>query len=105
MKSTPVDFITPATAIARATVVKLARRGYHVAAMARTREDVEETIRLVEAEGSEGLVITGDVSKKADVQEAYRQIDQRWNRLDVVFANAGINGKWAPIEDKIGRDS
>ena len=99
MKSTPVAFITGATGIARAAAVELARRGYHVAAMARTREDVEETIRLVEAEGSEGLVITGDVSKNADVQEAYRQIDQRWNRLDVVFANAGINGKWAPIED------
>lgn len=99
MKSTPVAFIIGATGIARAAAVELARRGYHVAAMARTREDVEETIRLVEAEGSEGLVITGDVSKNADVQEAYRQIDQRWNRLDVVFANAGINGKWAPIED------
>jgi NAD(P)-dependent dehydrogenase (short-subunit alcohol dehydrogenase family) len=26
-------------------------------------------------------------------------IDETWGRVDVVFANAGINGVWAPIEE------
>lgn len=28
-----------------------------------------------------------------------RQIDEAWGRLDVVFANAGVNGKWAPLDE------
>lgn len=99
METRPVAFITGATGIARATAAELARRGHHVAAIARTRVDVEETIRLVEETGAEGMILEGDVSKPEDLRKAYRQIDERWNRLDVVFANAGINGKWAPIEE------
>ena len=35
-----------------------------------------------------------------EVEAAVRQAAERWGRLDMVFANAGINGTWAPI-DKI----
>ena len=27
------------------------------------------------------------------------EIVARWGRLDIVFANAGINGVWAPIDE------
>lgn len=99
MSKNRVAFITGATGIARSSAVELARRGYRIASMARTREDVEETIRLVEEAGSEGLVVQGDVSKEDDIRSAYDEIISKWGRLDMVFANAGINGTWAPIEE------
>ncbi len=33
------------------------------------------------------------------MQRAIKQIGDAWARVDIVFANAGINGKWAPIEE------
>ena len=30
--------------------------------------------------------------------ERHPEITERWGRLDIVFANAGINGVWAPLE-------
>jgi NAD(P)-dependent dehydrogenase (short-subunit alcohol dehydrogenase family) len=33
------------------------------------------------------------------MQQAVQQVINQWGRLDIVFANAGINGVWAPIEE------
>ena len=33
------------------------------------------------------------------VERAVRRVDQAWGRLDIVVANAGVNGVWAPIEE------
>ncbi len=43
-------------------------------------------------------MIVCDVSEPQDVEAAIRQALERWGRLDMVFANAGINGTWAPID-------
>lgn len=104
MNDSKVAFITGATGIARASAVELARRGYRVASMARTQEDIEETVSLVEQAGSEGLVVQGDVSQEEDIRAAYDQVIEKWGRVDVVFANAGINGTWAPIEELSVKD-
>jgi NAD(P)-dependent dehydrogenase (short-subunit alcohol dehydrogenase family) len=40
-----------------------------------------------------------DVSVEEDVQKAFHEIGTLWGRIDVVVANAGINGIWAPLVD------
>lgn len=85
--------------IGKASAVLLAREGARVAALSRTEEELEKTVREIEEGGGEGMVITADVSKPQDMERAVRQIVDRWGRLDVVFANAGVNGVWAPIEE------
>ena len=40
-----------------------------------------------------------DVSDPGAVEEAVTQTVERFGRLDIVFANAGINGVWAPLEE------
>lgn len=84
--------------IGKASAVLMAREGAKVAALSRTREELEKTVREIEDHGGEGMVVTADVSKPEDVERAVRQVVDRWGRLDVVFANAGVNGVWAPIE-------
>lgn len=52
--------------------------------------------------GAEGLDVAtfgADVSDASQVQGAIDSIAQRFGRIDVCFANAGINGVWAPIEE------
>ena len=85
--------------IGKASAVLLAREGAKVAALSRTREELEKTVREIEDAGGEGLVVTADTSRPEQVEDAVRQVMERWGRLDVVFANAGVNGVWAPIEE------
>jgi NAD(P)-dependent dehydrogenase (short-subunit alcohol dehydrogenase family) len=33
------------------------------------------------------------------MERAIGEVQAKWGRLDVVFANAGINGVWAPLEE------
>lgn len=94
-----VIFVTGATGMSRAAAVEVARRGARVAMLSRTLDEVEESIAEVEEVGSEGLALEGDISQEDDLRRAYKQIRERWGRLDGVFANAGINGKWAPLEE------
>src|SRR5690606_5218508 len=49
--------------------------------------------------GGESFCVTGDISEPDEVRQAIEQTVNRWGRLDVVFANAGINGVWAPLDE------
>lgn len=93
-----VAFVTGAgSGIGRAAAVALARQGMRVVGF---DVDADELNQLAQEIGTEkALVITGDVSQPTEVEHAYRQAEQRWGRMDVVFANAGINGVWAPLEE------
>lgn len=85
--------------IGRASAIALAQAGAKVAVLSRTREELEETVRQVEATGSEGMVLEADISQPEEMQAAIATLEEKWSRLDIVFANAGINGLWAPIEE------
>jgi NAD(P)-dependent dehydrogenase (short-subunit alcohol dehydrogenase family) len=85
--------------IGKASAVLLGEEGAKVACLSRTREELEATVREIGTQGGEGMVVTGDVSSAEDMERAVREVVERWGRLDVVFANAGVNGVWAPIEE------
>jgi NAD(P)-dependent dehydrogenase (short-subunit alcohol dehydrogenase family) len=95
-----VALITGAgSGIGKAAAVHMAQAGARIAVLGRTGSELEQTVSEIESAGSEGLVIEADISNVDEVQAAMRQADEKWNRLDIVFANAGINGVWAPIEE------
>ncbi|HET8656866.1 MAG TPA: SDR family NAD(P)-dependent oxidoreductase [Longimicrobiaceae bacterium] len=85
--------------IGRATALLLAREGARVAALSRTEEELREVVDEIQAGGGEGMVVTADVSQADEVRSAVDRVAGRWGRLDVVFANAGVNGVWAPLEE------
>lgn len=84
--------------IGRATVLEFARSGAKVALLDRTVENAEKVRQQVEKEGGEAVVIECDIEQPQQVEEAVKQAAEKWGRLDIVFANAGINGAMAPIE-------
>ena len=77
----------------------LAQEGAAVAALGRTEEPIRETLAAIEREGGQGLALIADVGEPAQMANAVEQTVERWGRLDVVVANAGINGVWAPLEE------
>ena len=86
--------------IGRATALLFAREGARVAALDRQDDDeLRSLISEIEQGGGEALPLAADVSDADQMRTAIEQAAERWGRLDVVFANAGVNGVWAPLED------
>ena len=85
--------------LGRAGALKLAEQGADIALLSRTMEEVDAVAKQVAELGRKALPLYADISDAADMQAAFDQITETFGRLDIVFANAGINGTWAPIED------
>jgi NAD(P)-dependent dehydrogenase (short-subunit alcohol dehydrogenase family) len=85
--------------IGRAAAITLAREGARVGALGRTQKQLDETLAVIAASGGEAMALLADVSQPAQVENAVAEMVARWQRLDIVFANAGINGVFAPIEE------
>ena len=98
--SDKVALVTGAgSGIAKATAKLFAKEGAKVAALGRTKEELEETVSEIQRNNGEAIPLIADVSKPEEMQQATQQIIDKWGRLDIVFANAGINGVWAPIDE------
>ncbi|HEU4453032.1 MAG TPA: SDR family NAD(P)-dependent oxidoreductase [Longimicrobium sp.] len=84
--------------IGKAAALLLAKEGARIGALGRTREDLDEVVGEIEKAGGEATVLLADISKVDEVKAAVEQLVKEYGRLDIVFANAGINGVWAPLE-------
>lgn len=85
--------------IGKATAVLLAQHGAKVAVLSDTASEIEQTAREIQGNGGEAVALSANIAKEDEMQRAIQQAVDRWGRLDIVFANAGINGVWAPIEE------
>lgn len=95
-----VALITGAgSGIGKATALLMARQGATVVALSRTDDETKETVAEIEQQGGKALAVTADISSVDDMQRTCETIQQEFGRLDIVFANAGINGVWAPIDE------
>lgn len=89
--------------IGRATALLFAREQATLGLVGRNEQSLRDVERQVRSLGGRAHVFAIDVSKPKQVEDAVGRLLAAEGRLDVVFANAGINGVWAPI-DEIGID-
>jgi NAD(P)-dependent dehydrogenase (short-subunit alcohol dehydrogenase family) len=95
-----VAFVTGVgSGIGKATAEYLASAGARVAGLTSKLDESKATAQQIKSLGGEALALAGDVSKTEDLASAVRQIEQEWGRLDIVVANAGINGVWASLDE------
>ncbi|PWE55670.1 3-oxoacyl-[acyl-carrier-protein] reductase [Metarhizobium album] len=85
--------------IGKATALALASEGAKLGVLSRTTADIEQTCAEIGHLGGEGLPITADIADEAEMSAAIESLVARFGRLDIIVANAGINGVWAPIDD------
>lgn len=104
-----VVFITGASSgIGRASAIAFARAGYDVCALARRSAQLEslgDAIAALPSPHGELLSVAGDVRDSTEVGAAVARTLERFGRLDVLVANAGIghhgtvaDGAWDDIE-------
>ncbi|WP_266368930.1 SDR family oxidoreductase [Tellurirhabdus rosea] len=95
-----VALITGAgSGIGEAAALLLAKQGARIGALGRTESELQEVVDRIKQEGGDAMTLKADISSPEEMQQAIQKVEQQWGRLDIVFANAGINGVWAPIED------
>lgn len=85
--------------IGAAAVRCFARAGAKVAALVRQPEDCEKILQEIRGSGGEVMSAIADISQPEQMQQAYQKIADQWGRVDIVFANAGVNGVWAALEE------
>ncbi|NJN59192.1 MAG: SDR family oxidoreductase [Leptolyngbyaceae cyanobacterium SL_5_9] len=90
--------------IAKATSSLFAAEGAKIAALGRSEDELKQTVEEIQAKGGESIPVIADISQPDQMQQAIQKIEQQWGRLDIVFANAGINGVWAPLEELTPED-
>jgi NAD(P)-dependent dehydrogenase (short-subunit alcohol dehydrogenase family) len=83
--------------LGRAAALHLAALGARVALLGRTAKDLKTVAAEIEAAGGRADILVADVSKLAPMRAAFARLKRLHGRLDLVFANAGVNGVWAPL--------
>jgi 3-oxoacyl-[acyl-carrier protein] reductase len=87
-----VAFVTGGSrGIGRAAAVALAGAGHRVAfCYSSDAAGAEETLRAVEAAGSEGLAVCADVADTESVDAAFSEIEKTLGPVELLVNNAGI---------------
>lgn len=95
-----VAFITGgASGIGEGAARRFAQEGAKVALADMQGDAGERVQREIEQAGGAALYVECDVSQPDAVQKAIDTTVERFGKLDIVFANAGINGVWTPVEE------
>lgn len=85
--------------IGKAAALALAADGLKIGVLGHTLEDISSTVSQIREDGGEAVSLLADIADEATMVAAVQQLVGQYGRLDVVVANAGINGVWAPIDD------
>src|SRR5262249_17731958 len=69
------------------TAKLLAQEGAKIVITGRRQKDLDDAVKYV---GPNATAVQGDVSKLADLDRLFATIRQKFDRLDIIFANAGF---------------
>jgi NAD(P)-dependent dehydrogenase (short-subunit alcohol dehydrogenase family) len=77
----------------------LAACGARIGAVDRNESQVKRVVEAIIASGGAALALPADVTAADQLAAAVTKVEETWGRLDIVCANAGINGVWAPVDE------
>ena len=85
--------------IGKASALSLALQGYCVGLLGHSRDELHEAMLEITRSGGRSCLLMADIADQTQMETATGELVNQYGRLDVVVANAGINGVWAPIDD------
>ena len=89
--------------IGQATARAFAAEGADVLVLGRTVADLEDTVAQITADGGQAWLLPCDVTSEAQVEETVTRAASRWDRIDVLINNAGIDDDTPFLEIDRGR--
>lgn len=85
--------------IGKAAALLLAREGALVGVLSHTEDEIRRTAEEIGSAGGKAVPLVADIADADQMKRAVDELVRAFGRIDVVFANAGINGVWAPIDE------
>lgn len=79
------------------TALALAREGAHVIAVARTTGGLEELDDAIQAGSGSATLVPMDLIDMPAIDRLGAAINDRWGKLDILVANAGVLGTISPV--------
>lgn len=76
--------------LGRAFASELARSGASVAVVARTKDEISETARVIESEGGKAPAITADVTDDSGAKRAVNEVTTAFGKVDLLVNNAAV---------------
>jgi NAD(P)-dependent dehydrogenase (short-subunit alcohol dehydrogenase family) len=83
--------------IGRAAALAFAQAGAHVVALARTAGALEELDDEIRALGGSATLVPLDLADAGGLEKLGPALMERWGRLDILLANAGVLGPLTPL--------
>jgi len=94
-----VALITGAgSGIGRTVAQKFAQQGAELVILGRTPKELAETAKELKKADAKVTELVADIADSDSMAKAFGQLRARFNHLDILVANAGVNGVWAPLE-------
>ena len=81
--------------IGLATAKRFREEGAKVVISGRDQKTLDEAVKTI---GGDVLAVRSDVSKLTELDKLYKTVAEKFGKIDVLFANAGI-AKFAPVTD------
>ena len=81
--------------IGLATAKRFREEGAKVVITGRDQKTLDEAVKII---GGDVLAVRSDVSKLGDLDKLYKLVSEKFGKIDVLFANAGI-AKFAPAAE------
>jgi NADP-dependent 3-hydroxy acid dehydrogenase YdfG len=95
-----VAIVTGASSgIGKATAYALANEGAKVAIVARSADVINQMADEINGEGGTAIAYAADVADAAAVARFVTNVIHEWGRIDLLFANAGVNTKQRNLHD------
>lgn len=85
--------------IGKETARQFAEAGAKVTLVDMNQQALEQTAKELGLKEGEYLLVAADVTKESDVKRYVDETKSKFGRVDILFNNAGIEGKFALIKD------
>ncbi len=82
----------------KATAILFAREGAKVLLVDKIAERMKETLEIIDSEGGEASMHTGDVTNVADCQAIVKEAVERYGKLDILHNNVGIDSTGSVVD-------
>jgi len=85
--------------IGEAAALRMADEGADIILVSRSEEELEEVARKIRPKGRKAIVHAADIADDEAMSRVFALAREEFGALDILFANAGVNGVWAPIDE------